>query len=545
MDDSYTVLGYAAGATGIDTIVNGIDTAYVPAYDSLKYGNVVLVGHNVQPTNSNQVVLGDTTIMEVQTSGNYRGKGYQIDEDSLYLNHLILDRADSFRVAVNYGDSVHWSYLPIDSISNDTIYIREDYLKLDQTTPQTTVGTFTFPKVVATTDITTPLLIGGSAVDSKITYKSTTGAGTTSGIAHQWLGRTNGETVIATMLNNGSVGIGTTEANSIGDLTGLAGSNLQVYSGTSNGRMIVQGYPNAALHLAQLSAATNDRQWRFLAANSRLDIGQPSDNFSVSNTIITLIPTGNVGILQTNPAYTLDVTGNGRFTATVKGADAVLDDEFVTLGQITASILDLTFISLEDTPDNYPAIDKGNGLIASDMAVHFSDFFGSDTTGFWVDNVLHIKDSAVSFDFLIKHDDDDFNNTLKIQGDGNDVLEILYNSVDYNVIKTHGTLAAAGPFIILEEDGNYYQLLHDASNELSFLYVNEASSTTTEAFHLDSLGKTTFEEEVELNDSLMIGSGSKIGRSGTMAEFDFWTGTQSEYDALGSWPTTTIYYIID
>jgi hypothetical protein len=136
----------------------------------------------------------------------------------------------------------------------------------------------------------------------------------------------------------GNVGIGTTEANSIGDLTGLAGSNFQVYSGTSNGRMIVQGYTNAALHLAQLSAATNDRQWRFLAANSRLDIGQPSDNFSVSNTIITLIPTGNVGILQTNPAYTLDVTGNGRFTATVKGADAVLNNEFVTLLQLTSAL---------------------------------------------------------------------------------------------------------------------------------------------------------------------------------------------------------------
>jgi hypothetical protein len=63
------------------------------------------------------------------------------------------------------------------------------------------------------TDITTPLLIGGSAVDSKIIYKSTTGIGTTTGIAHQFLGGTDGGTVIATMLNNGNVGIGMTDPN--------------------------------------------------------------------------------------------------------------------------------------------------------------------------------------------------------------------------------------------------------------------------------------------------------------------------------------------
>jgi hypothetical protein len=41
-------------------------------------------------------------------------------------------------------------------------------------------------------------------------YKSTTGVGTPTGIAYQWTGGTNGGTVIATMLNNGNVGIGTT-----------------------------------------------------------------------------------------------------------------------------------------------------------------------------------------------------------------------------------------------------------------------------------------------------------------------------------------------
>lgn len=59
------------------------------------------------------------------------------------------------------------------------------------------------------TSVTTPSLIGGTAVGSNITYKSTTGAGTTTGIAHQWTGGTDGATVIQTMLNNGNIGVQT------------------------------------------------------------------------------------------------------------------------------------------------------------------------------------------------------------------------------------------------------------------------------------------------------------------------------------------------
>jgi hypothetical protein len=59
---------------------------------------------------------------------------------------------------------------------------------------------------VFTTQITTPLIVGGTAVGSNIIYKSTTGIGTPTGIAHQWVGGTNGATVLATMLNNGNIG---------------------------------------------------------------------------------------------------------------------------------------------------------------------------------------------------------------------------------------------------------------------------------------------------------------------------------------------------
>ncbi len=61
-----------------------------------------------------------------------------------------------------------------------------------------------------TTDITTPLIIGGTAAGSSITYKSTTGTGTTTGIAHQFTGGTNGASVISTQYNDGQFLVGTT-----------------------------------------------------------------------------------------------------------------------------------------------------------------------------------------------------------------------------------------------------------------------------------------------------------------------------------------------
>ena len=64
--------------------------------------------------------------------------------------------------------------------------------------------------LTATDLISSVILTGGTAAGSYLSYKSTTGAGTAAGVAHQWLGGTNGGTVIATMLNNGNVGIGTT-----------------------------------------------------------------------------------------------------------------------------------------------------------------------------------------------------------------------------------------------------------------------------------------------------------------------------------------------
>ena len=186
------------------------------------------------------------------------------------------------------------------------------YLKLDQTTPQTTTGTFTFPKVVGTTDITTPLLIGGSAVGSKITYKSTTGAGTTSGVAHQWLGGTDGGTVIATMLNTGNVGIGTTSPTykvDIVDITSASTTGTDVLRLSSHIDWSVVGsgpvltFSHDDVPRTELAAI---RGYTFASSDTGLSF---ETGFGALTPKMVIRNNGNVGIGTTAPLDYLEVVG--------------------------------------------------------------------------------------------------------------------------------------------------------------------------------------------------------------------------------------------
>jgi hypothetical protein len=60
-----------------------------------------------------------------------------------------------------------------------------------------------------TTNITTPLIVGGSAVGSVIQYKGTSGVGTSTVAAHQFLVGNNGATTAMNIQNNGNVYIPT------------------------------------------------------------------------------------------------------------------------------------------------------------------------------------------------------------------------------------------------------------------------------------------------------------------------------------------------
>jgi len=119
----------------------------------------------------------------------------------------------------------------------DKMYFGSSGLSLSNAFKVTSAGVLTVSSATVTT-LTTGSIIGGSAVGSNITYKSTTGVGTAAGVAHQWTGGTDGGTVIATMLNNGSMGIGTASPTAVLHLkAGTATAStapLKFTSGTLN-----------------------------------------------------------------------------------------------------------------------------------------------------------------------------------------------------------------------------------------------------------------------------------------------------------------------
>jgi len=97
-----------------------------------------------------------------------------------------------------------------DTLNNPSHSLLHRVVSVDTGSPESSIDIDNIGNVTIAASIITPLLVGGGADGSKITYKSTTGIGTPTGVAHQFIGGTNGGTVAMTVLNNGNVGIGTT-----------------------------------------------------------------------------------------------------------------------------------------------------------------------------------------------------------------------------------------------------------------------------------------------------------------------------------------------
>lgn len=133
-------------------------------------------------------------------------------------------------------------YIPTSKLSStlkvDLALVKADVGlgNVEDTALSTWAGSTNITTLGAVTAIsaTTPLIIGGTAVGSKITYKSTTGAGTPTGIAHQFLGGTNGATVLLTGLNNGNWGVGKADPSYPLDVVGGIRSGLILIGNANN-----------------------------------------------------------------------------------------------------------------------------------------------------------------------------------------------------------------------------------------------------------------------------------------------------------------------
>jgi len=168
---------------------------------------------------------------------------------------------------------------------------------------------------VFTTNITTPLIIGGTAVGSKITYKSTTGAGTAAGIAHQFIGGTDGATVAATILNNGNVGIGTTGPGALLDIyNNTASPILRLNTSTSTyDPEFALAYSGTTYGQLYRDSGTGEIHLKALQSGSKM-------HFTTTGAGSFIFNNGNVGIGTTGPSQKLHVNGSIRMGALVTGA---------------------------------------------------------------------------------------------------------------------------------------------------------------------------------------------------------------------------------
>jgi len=135
------------------------------------------------------------------------------------------------------------------------------------------------------------MIIGGTSITDGLIYKSTTGLGSATEIAHQFTGGSNGATVIATMLNNGNLGIGTTAPGRTLDVNGIIRSRSVSGSSAFSADRVSNSF-NAAVTL--LTAGVND--WVF-GERGTYDSNFHLYSYGISTDAMTVLrSSGNIGI---------------------------------------------------------------------------------------------------------------------------------------------------------------------------------------------------------------------------------------------------------
>ena len=145
-----------------------------------------------------------------------------------------------------------------------------------------------------TTNITAPLVIGGTAVSSSLTLRSTSGVGSSDFVAFQ----TGSQVERMRIITGGDVGIGTTQPTF--RLVAANGANDGFFAGLSSGGAVstmgLGGYSGAAGSTFQIKYDRSTGQTAFY--NGARDT--PTER-------ITLSGAGLVGIGTSSPSYALDV----------------------------------------------------------------------------------------------------------------------------------------------------------------------------------------------------------------------------------------------
>lgn len=189
----------------VHDIATGLETTYFQCYPTTAQWGVF----SATAGNRQVQMQASITGIEVQVSNfaAFAGIQYINDHSANYTNRSLVDKG---YVTGNFQplDSDLTSWAGVTRASGfDTFVATPSSANLASlVTDETGSGALVFgTSPTFTTDITTPLIIGGSAVGSTIQYKGTTGNGTSTVEAHQFLVGNNGNVTALKIFNSGIV----------------------------------------------------------------------------------------------------------------------------------------------------------------------------------------------------------------------------------------------------------------------------------------------------------------------------------------------------
>jgi hypothetical protein len=186
---------------------------------------------------------------------------------------------------------------------------------------QTFGGAKTFTSPIFLTSITTPLIIGGTATTSTLTYRTTSGTGA-AGADHIFQVGTNGATEAMRILNSGAIGIG---------LTTPVG-RLHLAAGTSTVPQLALNPSSAATFIAGVNGYM---YYDTVSSNSSLSLYKDS----AYTKLVTIARNPDFAVAATNGVIISDASGN-----LTKSGDLTALGIFATTSTVTTTVASATSV---------------------------------------------------------------------------------------------------------------------------------------------------------------------------------------------------------
>jgi len=208
-------------------------------------------------------------------------------------------------------------------------------------------------------------IIGGSATTSDLSFKTTTGVGTTGADMHFLVGN-NGATEAMTILNSGNVGIGTTSPD----------GSLHVY----NGQLILGKESISSAYIESDEGMYFNIDRNANEGSRDFIFGTDRSGSSGGTDLMVIRDTGNVGIGTTIPQTRLHSVGN------ITVGDSTSADNDYNIYFATDGSFNTKYFKWDDGASEFQLSDDLNlgsnnidGNVATMDSVHANWFGGSDT----------------------------------------------------------------------------------------------------------------------------------------------------------------------